>query len=134
MKRTIYTLQALIIFMISAASAQNAAIDDYIRSVMQKEKIPGLSLAIVKNGEIVESKGYGMANLEHQVPARPETVYQSGSVGKQFTSMAVMMLVEQGKIRLDDPITRYFPSAPKAWQDIRVQHLLTHTSGIPDYT
>ena len=77
--------------------------------------------------------GYGLANVELDVPATPATVFQTGSVGKQFTAMAVMMLVDEGKLGLDDHISRFFPGAPATWQDITVRHLLTHTSGIKDW-
>ena len=79
------------------------------------------------------AKGYGLANVEHQVPVKPETVFQSGSVGKQFTATAVMLLVEQGRVSLDDPITKYFPEGATALEGIRVRHLLTHTGGTTDY-
>ena len=110
-----------------------ARIDNYVRSELQKQGIPGISLAVIKNGRIILAKGYGLANVEHQVPVKPETVFQSGSVGKQFTAMAVMMLVEEGKINLEDKITKYFADAPAAWQNITVRHLLTHTAGTTDY-
>jgi CubicO group peptidase (beta-lactamase class C family) len=108
-------------------------IDEYIQAEMKAQQIPGVSLAVVKNGEIVLAKGYGLANLEHQVPVKPETIFQSGSMGKQFTATAVMMLVEEGKLTLDDKITKFFPDGPEAWCDITVRHLLTHTSGMGDY-
>jgi CubicO group peptidase (beta-lactamase class C family) len=82
----------------------------------------------------VLARGYGSANLEHDVPVTQETIFQSGSVGKQFTAAAVMMQVEAGKLDLDAPLSRYLTDAPATWQGIRVRHLLTHTSGIPDYT
>ena len=104
--------------------------DDFIKSEMEKRKIPGLSIAVMKNGEIVKAQGYGFSNMEHQVPAKPETIYQSGSVGKQFTATGVMMLVEEGKVNLDDPITKYFPEGPEAWKKVKVRHLLSHTGGI----
>jgi CubicO group peptidase (beta-lactamase class C family) len=111
----------------------SSKVDDYIASEMKAEHIPGLSLAVVKNGTIVKLKGYGFANLEHMVPVHPDTIFQSGSVGKQFTAAGVLMLVEQGKVGLDDPIGKYFENAPAAWKDIKVRNLLSHTSGIPDY-
>ena len=107
-------------------------VDTYIEAEMQKRKIPGLSLAVVKDGQVLIAKGYGYANVEHQVPAKAETVYQSGSVGKQFTATGVMMLVEEGKVHLDDKITQYLNEAPAHWKDITVRHLLTHTSGISE--
>jgi CubicO group peptidase (beta-lactamase class C family) len=112
------------------ASAQSEKVDEYVRAEMQSSKIPGISLAVIKNGEIVKAKGYGLANVELGVPATPETVYQSGSVGKQFIATLVMMLVEEGKIGLDDPISKYFPDSPDIWKPITIRHLLTHTSGI----
>jgi CubicO group peptidase (beta-lactamase class C family) len=127
---------AALMLLASPAWAQDgvsAKLDDYIKAEMQKERIPGLSLAVIKDGQIILAKGYGLANVEHQVAAKPETIFQSGSVGKQFTSMAVMMLVEEGKIGLDDKINKYFTDAPEAWKNITVRHLLTHTSGTTDY-
>jgi CubicO group peptidase (beta-lactamase class C family) len=106
-------------------------VDDYVRGEMKKQSIPGLSLAVVRDGQVLKAQGYGLANVELDVPATARTVYQSGSLGKQFTATAVMTLVEEGKVGLDDHITRYFPGAPAAWKDITVRHLLTHTSGIP---
>jgi CubicO group peptidase (beta-lactamase class C family) len=109
-------------------------IDSVVKAEMARQKIPGVGVAIIKGGEVMLAKGYGEANVEHHVPVTPETVFESGSVGKQFTSTAVMLLVQDGKIALTDPITKYFPNAPASWKGITVRHLLTHTSGIPDYT
>jgi CubicO group peptidase (beta-lactamase class C family) len=118
---------------LGAASAGADAVDDFVRSQMERQKIPGLALAVCRDGRLVKAQGYGLANVEHQVPVKPETIFQSGSLGKQFTATAVMMLVEAGKLALDDPITRYFDAAPAGWRDITVRHLLTHTSGIKDW-
>jgi CubicO group peptidase (beta-lactamase class C family) len=71
--------------------------------------------------------------VELEVPVKPETVFQSGSVGKQFTATAVMMLAEEGKVGLDDPLTQYFPNAPSSWKDVTVRELLSHTAGFTDY-
>jgi CubicO group peptidase (beta-lactamase class C family) len=117
----------------AAQQAITSRVDEYVNAEMQRERIPGLSLAVIKDGQIILAKGYGMANVEHQVPVKPETVFQSGSMGKQFTATAVMMLVEEGKLSLDDKITKYFSDAPPAWQGITVRHLLTHTAGTTDY-
>ncbi|HEX9927806.1 MAG TPA: serine hydrolase domain-containing protein, partial [Pyrinomonadaceae bacterium] len=128
----------LILFVLCSVSgfAQDATVtkvDEFIRAEMQKQKIPGVSLAVIKDGQIVYVKGYGFSNVEHQVPVKPETVFQSGSIGKQFTAAAVMMLVEEGKINLEDKIGKYFADAPETWRNITVRHLLTHTSGMGDY-
>jgi CubicO group peptidase (beta-lactamase class C family) len=114
-------------------SVTTAAVTDYVMSEMQRQHIPGLSLLVVRNGKIIRAEGFGLANVELQVPAKPETVFQSGSVGKQFTATAVMMLVEEGKIGLDDPLTKYFPDAPATWKDVTVRNLLSHTAGFGDY-
>lgn len=120
----------------TACLAQNSfenKIEEYLRKEMQAQHIPGVALAIVKDGKIVLARGYGFANVEHQIPVKPETIFQSGSTGKQFTATAVMMLVEEGKLSLEDKITKYFPDAPESWRDITIRHLLTHTSGMTDY-
>src|SRR5207247_2323972 len=72
-------------------------------------------------------------NLELRSPATKDTVYEIGSTSKQFTATAIMMLVEEGKVRLDDTTTKYFPEAPQAWRDVTIRHLLTHTSGIQNH-
>jgi CubicO group peptidase (beta-lactamase class C family) len=108
-------------------------VSNYVRSEMQRQHIPGAALLVSRGGKIVQAEGFGLANVELQVPVKPETVFQSGSVGKQFTATAVMMLVEEGKVSLDDPLTKYFPDAPATWQEVTVRELLSHTAGFGDY-
>src|ERR1700730_12698834 len=115
------------------AADQTDAVDDYIGAEMAKQHIPGLALLVSRGGQVIRAQGYGMANVELQVPVKPETIFQSGSVGKQFTATAVMMLVEEGKINLDDSITKYFRDAPASWKPVTVRHLLSHTGGFTDY-
>lgn len=115
------------------AQSPDAAVDSYIQSEMEKRHIPGLALLVVREGQIVKSQGYGFSNLELQVTVKPETIFQSGSMGKQFTATAIMMLVEEGKISLDDPLTRFFPDGPPAWKNVKIRHLLSHTGGFTDY-
>jgi CubicO group peptidase (beta-lactamase class C family) len=138
MKRTFSITFVLILLTASSIRAQTIdsqtdKVDEYILKEMQRAKIPGVALAVVKDGKVVKARGYGFANLEHQVPVKPETIFQSGSVGKQFTATAVMMLVEEGKIGLDDKISKYFKEVPEHWQKITVRHLLSHTAGTTDY-
>jgi N-acyl-D-aspartate/D-glutamate deacylase/CubicO group peptidase (beta-lactamase class C family) len=116
------------------SARQTDSIDTIVRAEMTAQRIPGVAVAVVRNGEVVSAKGYGLANVEHSVPVTDQTIFQSGSVGKQFTSVAVMLQVEDGRIALDDPLIKFFPDGPPAWREITVRHLLTHTSGIPDYT
>jgi CubicO group peptidase (beta-lactamase class C family) len=110
-----------------------ARVESVVREEMQRQRIPGLAIAIISHGQVALARGFGYANLEHEVPVSPETLFQSGSVGKQFTAAAVMLLVEDGRLSLDDPITRYLPEAPPEWAAIHIRHLLTHTSGIREY-
>jgi CubicO group peptidase (beta-lactamase class C family) len=108
-------------------------VSKYVRSEMQRQNIPGVALLVSRGGKIVQAEGFGLANVELQVPVKPETVFQSGSVGKQFTATAVMMLVEEGKVGLDDPLTKYFADAPVTWKEVTVRELLSHTAGFGDY-
>jgi CubicO group peptidase (beta-lactamase class C family) len=118
-----------------AVAAQDlAAVDRFVASEMARQKIPGVAVAIVRDGVPVKAQGYGLANVEHKAAVTPDTIFQSGSVGKQFTAAAVMLLVEEGRLSLSDPLTTFFKDAPAHWKTITVRHLLTHTSGIPDYT
>jgi CubicO group peptidase (beta-lactamase class C family) len=119
---------------LSPLDAQHVqSIDTFVASEMARQKIPGLAVGIYSRGNILLAKGYGLANVELNVPVKPETVFQSGSVGKQFVSAAIMMLVEEGKISLDDSITKYFPEAPATWKPILIKNLLSHTSGLSEY-
>lgn len=110
-----------------------ASIDDFVDHEMAGQRIPGLELGIYSRGLILLAKGYGRANVELNIPVKPETLMQSGSVGKQFVSAAIMMLVEQGRISLDDSITKYFSDAPATWKPIVIKNLLSHTSGLSEY-
>jgi len=116
-----------------ATSAASGDVALYVRSEMERQRIPGVALLVSQGGKIVQAKGFGLANVELQVPVKPETIFQSGSVGKQFTATAVMMLVEEGKVGLDDPLTKYFPDGPASWNEVTVRELLSHTAGFSDY-
>lgn len=134
---SICAVSLFFLFAISFAEAQSpattAAVTEYVKAEMQRQHIPGLALLVVKNRKIVRAEGFGLANVELQAPVKPETIFQSGSVGKQFTATAVMMLVEEGKIGLDDPLTKYFADAPASWNEVTVRELLSHSAGFGDY-
>lgn len=104
------------------------------RTEMERQRIPGLAVAVVQGSDVLIARGFGLANVEHQVPVTADTIFQSGSLGKMFTAAGVMLLVEDGKIALADPIQKYLPDAPASWSAVTVRHLLTHTSGIRNYT
>jgi D-alanyl-D-alanine carboxypeptidase len=112
------------------AAGEMARVDEYVRDRMELKHIPGLSLAVVRDGTVLVAKGYGTACLEFRAPATPDTRYLLASMTKPFTALAVMMLVEEGKVGLDDPIERYLDEPPAAWKPITVRHLLTHTAGL----
>jgi N-acyl-D-aspartate/D-glutamate deacylase/CubicO group peptidase (beta-lactamase class C family) len=118
----------------SLHARQLDVIDTIVREEMASQRISGMAVAMIQGDRVLHAQGYGLANVEHNVPVTPQTIFQSGSLGKQFTAAAVMLQVEDGKLALSDPIGKFFPGAPDAWRGITVRHLLTHTSGIPDYT
>jgi CubicO group peptidase (beta-lactamase class C family) len=124
------TLIVLSIVLLAARTAAADAVDDLVRAEMDKQRIPGLSLAVVRDGKVVKEAGYGHANVELQVPATLETMYQLASVTKQFIAAAIMMLAQEGKLGIDDPVSMHVEGTPESWKDITLRHLLTHTSGI----
>ncbi len=105
-------------------------VDDLVRAEMARQHIPGLALAVVKDGRVVRSAGYGLANVELNAPVTPRTVFKIGSISKQFIASGVMILVQEGKLRLDDGVQKFLEDAPAAWSGITVRHLLSHTSGL----
>jgi CubicO group peptidase (beta-lactamase class C family) len=116
------------------ASPSARAIDELLRSEMRARQIPGLAVAVVQDGKLVHAAGHGIANLECDAPVSADTVFQLASVTKPFTAMLVMMLVEEGKIALEDRINAHVSGAPKTWADITVRQLLCHTAGLPERT
>ncbi|MCI0743815.1 MAG: beta-lactamase family protein [Verrucomicrobia subdivision 3 bacterium] len=126
-------LLSSVILFLAASTALADKIDDYVEGQMRRRRIPGLVLAVVRNEKTTKTEAYGLANVELQVSARKEAVFEIGSVTKQFTATLILMLTEEGKISLDDQITRFFTNAPLTWKEITVRHLLTHTSGIKNY-
>jgi CubicO group peptidase (beta-lactamase class C family) len=123
------TIIATFALLVALPSAKADKLDDAVRAEMKKEGIPGVSLAVVKDGRVVKASGYGFAELENHVPATPRSVYEIASLSKQFTATALMMLVEEGKVSLDDPVSKYLPNTPDTWSTMRVSNLLNHTAG-----
>jgi D-alanyl-D-alanine carboxypeptidase len=126
-------LIALVLVVSFGAAARADEVDAYIKTEMAELHIPGLSVAVVRDGRIVKAQTYGLANVELNVPATADTEFSIASMSKSVTASAVMLLVQDGKINLDDPISKYFDGLPESWQQITVRHLLTHTSGIKDH-
>jgi CubicO group peptidase (beta-lactamase class C family) len=136
-RNRLVAMSAALSFLLLSAVAQSVSpldsVDRYVRAELVRQRIPGLSVAVLRGDSVLLARGYGFANVEHDVGATDSTIYQSGSVGKQFTAAAVVMLSEEGRLGLDEPITRYLPQGGSAWRGITIRHLLTHTSGIADY-
>ena len=107
--------------------------DEYLNQELQADTFMG-SVMVAASNNIIFIKGYGLANREHEVPNGPNTKFRIGSIAKQFTAICVLRLQELGKLSLDDPVSKFVENCPASWNPIKVHHLLTHTSGIPNYT
>jgi CubicO group peptidase (beta-lactamase class C family) len=107
-------------------------LEQLIRDHMARYRIPCLSIAVARHGALIHSGGYGFSNLENQAPATLDTVYQTASVGKQFTAALILLMSERGLLNLDAPIAAWFNPSPPFWSAVTVRHLLTHTSGISE--
>lgn len=129
--RRVYLASVLLVVLSAVSTADD--IDTYISGFIQRHNIPGMSIAVVRDGKVIKAAGYGMSNLELSVPATGETLFEIGSISKQFTAEAVMMLVEDGKLAITDPVSKYLPEVSPAWAKITIAHLLTHTSGLHDW-
>src|SRR5689334_2896915 len=125
---------ALSLLLVAPCLAQDAGrMDQIVKSYAAERKFMGTVL-VARGGQVLFSKGYGSANLEWNVPNAPNTKFRLGSVTKQFTAASILLLEERGKLSVDDPVKKYLPDAPAAWDKITIFHVLTHTSGIPNFT
>ena len=118
--------------LLAALAAPEDRVDAYMNAAMADGHIPGASLIVLKDGKVVKRAAYGLASVEYDIPARPETLYLLASMTKSFTATAILMLVEEGKIKLDESISVYLADAPEAWTPITVRMLLGHTAGLKD--
>jgi CubicO group peptidase (beta-lactamase class C family) len=132
MRSVKFSLLVAFLFTAMARLATADRVRDFVNEYLKKNQIPGCAVMVRHDGKVVLCQGYGVANVEHGARVTPQTVFQSGSIGKQFTAMAIMMLIEEKKLALEDPISKYL-DVPENWSAIRVQNLLTHTSGLGDY-
>ena len=136
------TLAAILFFVLSAHAAAQLVqpavedlrkLDQWVQQYMQDNTVPGALVAVASKGKLVHLQTYGWANVELQVPVTDSTVFEIGSISKQFVAAAVLLLVQEHKLDLDDPIGQHLPWLPSEWLGVTVRQLLTHTSGIPDY-
>ncbi len=121
---------ALVLLPVFAPLLRADAVDDLVNAELARQQIPGLALAVMKDGKLAKSAGYGLANVEEKVPVRPETVFRIASVGKQFIATGILLLVEDGKMTLDDRLGALLDDAPPTWAPLTVRQLLSHTSGL----
>lgn len=116
-------------------SAQTAAdVDAVVQKVIDAKAIPAPGVAVVRDGKVILAKGYGAADVEAGTPANENTAFQIASVTKQFTAAGIMLLVEDGKLKLDDVLGKYVPDVPAKWSSVTIRQLLNQVSGIPNYT
>jgi CubicO group peptidase (beta-lactamase class C family) len=118
----------LIVAAIDAVRAQD--VDDFVRDWMEKQHVPAVALAVIKDGTVVKAQGFGLSDVENRVPARPDTVFKIGSLSEQFIAAGIMLLVQDGRITVDDKVSKFLAATPDAWAPITLRHLLTHTSGL----
>lgn len=133
-----YALSALLTLALAPAAFAQApskasaadAVDDYVTAEMQRQKIPGIALAVVRDGKVTKIAGYGLADREQNVRVAVNSVFKIGSVSKQFIASAIMLLAQDGKLSVDDPVRTFLPDAPETWNGITLRHLLSHTAGL----
>jgi CubicO group peptidase (beta-lactamase class C family) len=116
-----------------ATNGRTEEVDDYAKTAIESHHIPGMAIAVIKDGKLLSEHYYGWANLETHTPVTKDSVFRFQSVSKQFSVAATMRLVEQGQIGLEDNVSKYLDKLPPTWQRVTVRHLLSNTSGIPDY-
>jgi CubicO group peptidase (beta-lactamase class C family) len=134
-------LMVTVLLLVSTSRSQDLgkSLDDYLQAAASQQRFSGTVL-IARDGSLLLDKGYGKANLELDVANTPKIKFRLGSITKQFTATAILLLQEKGQLTVDDAVCKYISSCPAAWSDIKIHHLLTHTSGIynftksPDYT
>jgi CubicO group peptidase (beta-lactamase class C family) len=124
---------AFVLVSICVAQDSVARMDEVVRSYVDAKQFMG-SVLVARDGKVILSKGYGSANLEWEVPNSPSAKFRLGSITKQFTAACILLLEERGKLKVEDPVKKYMPDAPAAWDKVTIFHLLTHTSGIPSFT
>lgn len=130
MLRKSLSLFVVALLLLQPIAVRADKVDEYVQSEMKRQRIPGVSIAIVKEGKVIKAEGYGLANVEFNIPAKPETVYKIGSVSKQFLASGIMVLAQDGKLTPEDKIGKFLEGTPETWNGITLRHLLSHTSGI----
>ena len=130
MRRRSLMLQVVVLLMAAVAAAYADPADDFIRAEMKSQNIPGLSIAVVRDGQVIKAAGYGVSNLKTKAPVTPETVFKIASVSKQFVATGIMLLAQDGKLAVGDPVSKYIQGVPPSWNPITIRQLMSHTGGL----
>ena len=133
MRQLWFILGAALVISLSARSVQADDVETLATGEMQKHHVVGVSCLVIKDGQTLESIYAGKANLEWQTPVSADTEFEIGSITKQFTAACILILADEGKLSVDDPISKYITNTPAAWSGIKIRHLLSHTSGVINY-
>ena len=133
MRLSFVALTALVLSAAPALAQDVGRMDQVVRASVEAEEFSG-SVLVARDGEVLLDRGYGFANREWSIPNDGDTKFRLGSVTKQFTAVAIMILNDRGLVDLDAPVKTYLPDAPAAWDGVTVRHLLAHTSGVPSFT
>lgn len=133
-KRLALLLTLSFLFVAHCAAQEIAPkLDEYLSAITKQGRFSG-SVLVARDGKVILSKGYGLANVEWDAPNTPQTKFRLGSITKQFTAASILLLQERGKLSVTDPICKYFTDCPSAWSEVTIHHLLSHTGGIPNFT
>src|SRR5437762_1471582 len=125
-----WMMGAILLLFVAAVRADEV---DTIFADYAKKDAPGCAVGVARGGKIVLERAYGMANLEHDIPLTPSSIFEAGSVSKQFTAAAVLLLASEGKLSLDDPVRKYVPELPDSAAAVTIRQILSHTSGLRDW-
>src|SRR5215831_20240958 len=117
----------------SAPTPNLARMEQVVQSFVKDKQFMGAVL-VARGNDVLLDKGYGFANLEWNIPDSPKTKFRLGSITKQFTAASILLLEERGKLKVEDPVKKYMPDAPAAWDKVTIFHVLTHTAGIKNFT
>jgi CubicO group peptidase (beta-lactamase class C family) len=128
--RVRWILAGCVAVLLAQATAYADPIDDRVRAEMDRSRVPGLALAVLRDGQVVKLQGYGFADVARKVEVTPDTIFKIGSVSKPIIATGIMLLVQDGKLSLDDPVSKYLDGTPESWRGITIRHFLTHTSGV----
>jgi len=120
------------VLLVTAPLASADVVDRYLQAEMKKQNIPGLVLLVKRDGKVVRKQAFGFSDLELKVKAKPENKFELGSITKQFTGFALALLVDQGKLSLEDPVGKWLPEVPDAWKAITLRQLVFQVSGLPE--